>query len=118
MFFSKIRFENRKKGDNGSDCMLSVDGTDYPMPWWGNLFKSHKYKGQIGALRYEVGIGIKSGDICWWNGPYEPGMWNDHMIFGDGLVHELEDGERVEADDGYLPYAPNFAVCPGCGRVI
>jgi hypothetical protein len=27
-------------------------------------------------------------------------MWNDIKIFCDSLLSELEDGERVESDDG------------------
>ena len=39
-----------------------------------------------------VGLCIKTGDICWWNGPYEPGIWNDGMIFEDALVSMLNVG--------------------------
>jgi hypothetical protein len=45
-------------------------------------------------------------------GPYLPGIWNDNMIFNDGLVHYLEVGERCEADDGYRGSAPVYAKCP------
>ena len=34
------------------------------------------------------------------------------MIFGDALVSELEEGERVEADDGYVGEAPAKVKCP------
>lgn len=36
------------------------------------------------------------------------------MIFGDALAYELEEGERVEADDGYEPHAPQYVKCPKC----
>ena len=36
------------------------------------------------------------------------------MIFGDALVSELEEGERVEADDGYRGHAPEYVRCPSC----
>ena len=67
-------------GDIGRDCLLLVDGTDfriamgYRKPFW-----SHKFKKS--GLRYEVGLCILTGDICWWSGPYAPGNWNDMGIF-------------------------------------
>ena len=45
-------------------------------------------------------------------GSYRPGIWNDNVIFNDGLVHYLEVGERCEADDGYRGSAPVYAKCP------
>ncbi len=64
-------------------------------------------------LRYEVGLNILTGDICWTNGPYAPGRYNDLQIFEDDLIHWLDDGERVEADDGYRGQAPLKVKCPG-----
>ena len=52
-------------------------------------------------MRYEFAVGIKTGDLCWINGPYLCGQKNDLSIFRGGLKTCLEDGERVEADDGY-----------------
>ncbi len=52
------------------------------------------------------------GDICWWNGLYEPGIWNDGMIFKDASVSMLECGERCETDGGYQGSAPEFVKCP------
>ena len=46
-------------------------------------------------------------------GPYLPDIWNDNMIFQDGLVHFLEAGERCEMDDGYHGSASLYAKCPG-----
>lgn len=60
---------------------------------------SHKHHGP--GLRYEVGVCIQTGDMCWINGPYAPGVWNDVMIFQDKLKKKLCRGERVEADGGY-----------------
>ena len=65
------------------------------------------------ALRYEVGLSIKTGNIFWVNGGYPLGEWNVEMIFQDALVHELEEGERVEADGGYKNSAPKYDKCPG-----
>lgn len=108
----QILFENRRKGDNGSDALLSIDGTDFHC--WNINRKFYTYKFKKSGLRYEVGIGIHCGDICWINGPYAPGMWNDGMIFGDALISELDPGERVEADDGYVGHAPQYVRCPAC----
>ena len=107
----QIRFENRKIGDVGNDCMLSVDGTDF------RVAKSYEkplysYKFKKSGLRYEVALCIKTGDICWTAGPYLPGIWNDNMIFNNGLVYQLEAGERCETDDGYRGSAPVYVKLP------
>ncbi len=59
-----------------------------------------------------MGLCIKKRVICWCNGPYEPGIWNNGMIFKDELVSMLEYGERCETDGGYLGSAPEFVKCP------
>ncbi len=41
------------------------------------------------AFRYKIALCIKTGDICWWAGPYLPGIWNDNMIFKHGLAKNL-----------------------------
>jgi hypothetical protein len=46
----------------------------------------YSYKFKQSGHRYKVGLCIKTGDICWWHGPYEPGDWNDQMIFEDALA--------------------------------
>jgi hypothetical protein len=58
----KILFENRKSGDVGNDCLLSVDGTDF------RVAKSYErpyysYKFKKSGLRYKVALCIKTGDI-------------------------------------------------------
>ena len=60
-------------------------------------FWSHKFWNQV--LRYEVALCIKTGDICWINGPDKCGNWNDIIIFRDSLMLEVEEGKRVEADE-------------------
>ena len=108
----EISFENRKKEDSGNDCLLSVDGTDVRIALHVcKKFYSHKTKKS--ALRYEVGLCIKTGDICWVNGGYPCGEMNDDMVFNGALVHELEEGERVETDGGYRGSAPRHVKCPG-----
>ena len=92
--------------------MLSVDGTDfriamgYSKPFWSYKFKKS-------GLRYEVGLCILMGSICWWSRLYAPGKWNDLAIFRDSLVLMLEPGERCETDQGYQGTAQAYAKCPG-----
>ena len=92
--------------------MLSVNGTNfrialgYSKPFWSYKFKKS-------GLRYEVGLCILTGDICWWSGPYAPGKWNDLTIFRDSLQLMLEPGERCETDRGYQGSAPTHVKCPG-----
>eukprot|EP00557_Chaetoceros_sp_GSL56_P006075 CAMPEP_0176492108 /NCGR_PEP_ID=MMETSP0200_2-20121128/8797_1 /TAXON_ID=947934 /ORGANISM="Chaetoceros sp., Strain GSL56" /LENGTH=259 /DNA_ID=CAMNT_0017889597 /DNA_START=26 /DNA_END=802 /DNA_ORIENTATION=+ len=97
-----IKFEKRLEKRNGSMCNLTVDGTDFRIqqmvPFWKGWF-SHKFKGP--GLRYEVGLNIQTGCICWINGPFAPGVWNDLQIFRLTLKTRLPPGEKVEADDGY-----------------
>lgn len=90
---------------------MSIDGTDFllAMNYWD---KYYSYKFKKSGLRYEVGLNIITGDICWWHGPYEPGMWNDLMIFRDVLMGDLPPGERVEADKGYKGEAATYVNCP------
>lgn len=94
-----------------NDCLVSVDGVDFLTPFHGRRFHSHKFKFGS-ALRYEIATSIIRGELVWINGPYEPGKWNDISIFRNGIMSELEPGERVEADDGYVGEAPQHVKCP------
>ena len=97
--------------------MLSVDGTDFRVAKsYEKPFYSYKFKKS--GLRYEVALCIKTGDICWTAGPYLPGIWNDNMIFNNGLVYQLEAGERCETDDGYRGSAPVYVKLPTLQRKI
>ena len=108
----QIVFANRFVGDVGNDCLLSVDGTDFRIAK-GYSKDLYSYKFKKSGYRYEVGLNIKTGDICWWHGPYPPGIWNDNMIFRDALAKVLEPGERCETDKGYRGSAPQYVKCPG-----
>lgn len=113
-FAMQIIWENRKKGDIQNDCLVSVDGTDChvlrqkgePKSW-----NSHKFKGP--GVRYEIAICILTGDIVWVMGPFPCGDWPDINIFRFALKHMLDDGERVEADDGYVGDDPVSVKVPG-----
>ena len=102
--------ENRFEKDKFNDCLMTVDGTDFRIYEQGPAFYSHKFKGS--GLRYEVVLCILTGKIVWINGPFECGLWPDINIFRSALMLELEDGERVEAYDGYVGEAPKHIKCP------
>ena len=89
---------------------MTVDGTDFRIAEKGKAFFSHKFKKS--GLRYEVAISILGGDIVWINGPYECGKWPDIKIMRDSLLTELDENERIEADDGYIGEAPARVKCP------
>ena len=84
---------------------MTIDGTDYqiqePWPFVKEINKkwfSHKF--HAAAVRYEIGITLKTGDICWFNGPFPAGV-PDVTIFWTKLKHRLESREKVIADGGY-----------------
>jgi hypothetical protein len=56
---------------------------------------------------------IKTGNICWWNGPYKPGDWNNEMIFMDAMAKYLQGAERCKIDHGCHGSAPATVKCPG-----
>ena len=103
-----------KKGDTGNHCLVSVDCTDCkisePYPFqkgWSEKWFSPKFKGP--GVRYEVGLSIFNGDIVWVNGPFPCGLFPDLKIFMEcGMKDNLDNGERVEADDGYAGADPEF----------
>lgn len=108
----QIVFETRKVNrKHQNDCSLCIDGVDCRIPNKGPLFGSHKFKGKS-ALRYELGTDIEKGELAWLNGPYPAGKWADITIFRHVLMHQLDENERVEADDGYIGEAPRKVKCP------
>ena len=98
---------------------MTVDGTDFeimePRPF-DKKWYSHKFKGP--GLRYEVGVTIYTGVICWVNGPFPCGQWPDALIAEDCLHYSLEVHERYVADRGYRGCRPTAVTPTGCGRFI
>jgi hypothetical protein len=98
----QIIWENRYQGDNGSRCLVSVDGTDFaifePIPFDPKWY-SHKINGA--GLRYEIAICIQTGVPVWINGPFPCGSWPDLRIARNALVDALDAGEYYLADGGY-----------------
>ena len=104
--------------------MIDVDGKDVPFQQMklphptqatqkklNKSLNSRKYN--CPALRYEVGTCLLSNDIVWIAGPYFPGDWNDILIFRQESMENLEENERVEADDGYLGEDQEKCRCAG-----
>ena len=98
---------------------MTVEGVDCrieePYPFekgWSERWYSEKFNGP--AVRYELAVCIMTGRICWLTGPYAAGKWTDWKIFTErGLMANLDDGERVEADDGYRHGDPRVCKTPG-----
>lgn len=94
------RFTNGPDPNVGRPCYLSVDCTDCPTfephPFNTEMY-SHKFNGP--ALKYEVAVCIRTGYICWINGPFVASE-SDITIFRNGLSNELGN-EVVEADRVY-----------------
>ena len=106
-------WENQYANDIGNDCLASVDGTDFQLAWGAKYkrFVCHKFKKKPG-LRYEVAVCLRTSDIVWINGPHYPGTHNDIAIFQMALIHLLDDGERLEADRGYIGEHPTYIKMP------
>jgi hypothetical protein len=107
----QIQWENRRIGERGRDCLISVDGVDCQTTKQGKsvkAFYSHKFKSS--GLRYGVASCIQTGNIVHIDGPHPPGDWNDLMTFRKYVKPKLDQGERVEADDGYQADDPEFIV--------
>lgn len=78
---------------NGRDCC--VQG---PNPF-NALWYSHKF--HIAALRYELCVGHKCGNIVWVYGPFPCGSWPDTKVYKSRLMSKLTKHDLVVADRGY-----------------
>ena len=82
-------------------CKLSLDGTDCPIQEpqpFNKKYFSHKFHGP--GLKYEIGICITTGWICWYNGPFPCGN-PDVNIARLGVIRYIATGEKILADGGY-----------------
>ena len=79
-----------------------MDGTDFcAVEYDGFDPQRHSHKCNEAALRYEVGIAIKTGHTVHVNGPFKAGAWSDSRIAGNYL-HEIPPvGECCIADRGH-----------------
>ena len=94
------------KDDKGELCLLTVDGTDFRIQeQWPFVKEKNKkwfsHKFCAAAVRYEIGISLKTGNVCWFNGPFPAGM-PDISIFRIKLKLRLGPREKVILDMGYL----------------
>jgi hypothetical protein len=117
-YFLEIVFESRKDSGSLNNCLISVDGTDVRIPQQGpaipgNPFSLFKFEGKCG-LRYKIGVDILAGNIVRVDELYAAGKYPDIGNFHSGLVHWLDENERVEVDDGYIGEAPQKVKCPEC----
>ena len=62
-------------------------------------FYSHKTHGS--CVRYQITVGIRTGEIVHLEGPYPAGHWPDINIYRRNLKELLEEDEMVVADLGY-----------------
>ena len=75
-------------------------------------WSSYKYKKRAG-LRYEIGLVIRTGLLAWVNGPFPCVMFTDTKIFVEGgIIDELTEHERVEADGAYTCFDPMYCKTP------
>jgi len=84
---------------------MTVDGTDcrisQPWPYYqSNNRKWYSHKFHKAGVRYELGICIETGWICWYYGPIPAGT-PDITIFRMKLKTLLEAWESVIGDKGY-----------------
>ena len=97
-----IKLDKRFEGYDGkATCLISVDGVDCMVhePWpFNKKWYSQKFNGP--AVKYEVGVCIKTGFIVWTFGPHMGGAL-DGEIFKKQLDGLLADDEGVEVDAGY-----------------
>lgn len=84
--------------DNGSTCLVSVDGTDFQIcepSKFDEKWFSHNFNGP--SVRYEIAVCIQTGWIVWINGPFPCGT-PDLCIARSGLViYELDMGATTMA---------------------
>lgn len=88
-----------------------MDGVDFqieePKPFDRKWF-SHKFK--AAALRYEIGLNIRTGHIIWKFGGYPAGSYPDLKLARELYIPSLPPGEKTIADRGYND--TNFFVTP------
>jgi hypothetical protein len=103
--------------DVGAVCKLTLDGTDCPINEpvpFNPKYYSHKFKGP--GVKYEIGICIQTGWICWWNGPFPCGN-PDLSIARVGICRYLEKEEKIVADGGYRDGGVKFVTPTGLHNI-
>ena len=110
LLFTKIKWKNRFRRPPSTvglnSCLVTVDGTDFPIvePWPFKLDfnrKFYSYKFKRSGLWYKVAIAVYKGNIVWFHGPFPCGAFNDVKIFSLKLQTMLLYCEKVITDRGY-----------------
>jgi len=109
----KIRFTDRFLGAYaGAYAYVSLDGTDcviYEQTPFSGKWYSHKTNGP--AVRYEIGLNIRTGVIVLWVcGGVPAGEYPDLKLARMRYTREVEPGELTIADKGYRDN--NFFITP------
>ncbi|KAH9118088.1 hypothetical protein LEN26_012265 [Aphanomyces euteiches] len=109
-----IQWRNRfHQAPAGVRLFVSLDGTDFaiqePKPFDKKRW-SHKLN--RAALRYEVGICIRTGCIVWVHGGKPAGEWPDRKLAQDAYVLAVQKDEMTLADKGYMNR--RYFVNPNC----
>ncbi len=76
-----------------------MDGTDFQIPEHGRQCFSFKFRKS--ALRYEIGLSILDGEICWISGPYQPRVYKN-LAFWTALAAHLNELERWKEEMAIL----------------
>ena len=97
------RYKGYEEAQNFVNKLLfSIDGTAFPINeptpfsqhWW-----SHKCNGP--AIRYEIGLSLRTSDIVWGHGGVQPGLFNDLVLARSCVVDMFDEGESIVADAIY-----------------
>jgi len=82
---------------------LSIDGTDVRIQRkQSDSYKAFfSYKFRKPGLRYLVALEIDSGNCALIFGPRLPGVYNETMMFREGIKDRLDPDERVVVDGGF-----------------
>ncbi len=111
----QIDFESHLVNDVRNNCLIIINGTNSRIQQKGvarkgNFFGSHKYAGKS-TLRYKLGVDILTVNLGWVKGPYPAGGWPNVKFFNSVLLHCLEPGKCIKANNGYVEHA-NKIKCP------
>ena len=99
---TQITWSDRLLSRPYQKAYISVDGTDCPIqePQEFNA-KWYSFKINHAAVRYEIGVTLRSKRIAWIHGPFPCGAYPDLSIFRLKLKGFLKADEKVIADSGY-----------------
>ena len=101
--YAQIKWQDRfLSAPTDATCVVSVDGTGFPIcepTPFDRKWYSQKFRGA--GLRCEVGVGIYTGRIVWFNGPFPCGAFPDRNIARLCLHQALAPSETYLADGRY-----------------